>query len=173
MSFRKRNEKEHKRWKDRYICSHSKTVATPKEFGMSEEKFQKVGTLKPSLRNLNLIVKVVNIGEPRQVYSKKTQSEHKIAEALVGDETGAILLSLWDDQIGNLNPNEVIQMKNCYTSLFRGSLRLNIGRYGTTEKMEQEIEKVNTENNLSEKRYQMPTWRTPSKQPYRRRRRRY
>jgi len=31
-------------------------------------------------------------------------------------------------------------------------MRLNIGRYGQTEKIEEDIPEVNTENNLSEKR---------------------
>jgi len=38
-------------------------------------------------------------------------------------------------------------------NLFRGSLRLNIGRYGSAEKVEQEIDEINTENNLSMKQY--------------------
>lgn len=140
---------------------------------MSEEAYQKVENLKPSLRNLNLIVKVVNLGEPRQVYSKKTGSEHQVAEALVGDETGSILLSLWDDQIGNFSSDDVFEIKNGYTSLFRGSLRLNIGRYGTAEKVDKEVGEVNTENNLSEKQYQTQPWRSPSKKPFHRRRRKY
>lgn len=140
---------------------------------MSEEAYQKVDKLKPSLRNLNLIVKVANLGEPRQVYSKKTGSEHQVAEALVGDENGSILLSLWNDQIGKFSADDVIEIKNGYTSLFRGSLRLNIGRYGTAEKVDKEIGEVNTENNLSEKQYQRQPWRSPSKKPFHRRRRKY
>ena len=87
----------------------------------------KVDALKPGLRNVNVTVKVVNIGEPRSVTSRRDYSVHRVAEALVGDETGCVLLTLWDDQVSGFNNGDVIQVKNGYTSLFSGFLRLNIG----------------------------------------------
>lgn len=136
-----------------------------------ETEFVKVGTLKPSLRGVNVTVKVEGIGEPRQVTSRKTHSVHSVAEALVGDKTGCIVLNLWDDQITAFNKGDVIEIKNGYTSLFRGFVRLNIGRYGTAEKVDKKIEEVNTENNLSKKIHKSYIYR-PSKKPFRRRRRR-
>ncbi len=140
---------------------------------MSEETYVKVDDLKPNLRRLNIIVRVVNLGEPRQIRSRRTGSEHRVAEALVGDETGSVLLSLWDDQINRFRSEDVMEIKNGYTSLLRGSLRLNIGRHGTAEKVDEEIEQVNTQNNLSLKKHIRQPWRTPSKKPFHRRRRRY
>ncbi|MFQ6081497.1 MAG: single-stranded DNA-binding protein, partial [Candidatus Bathyarchaeia archaeon] len=80
-------------------------------------------------------------------------STHQVAEALVGDETGCILLNLWDEDIGRFEVGDVIQIRNGYVRLFRGSMRLNIGRYGEAERLEEEMAEVNTENNLSERRY--------------------
>ena len=139
---------------------------------MSEEEieFVKVDSLKPRLRNVNVTVKVVNIGEPRSVTSRRDGSVHRVAEALVGDETGCVLLTLWDDQISAFNNGDVIEVKNGYTSLFRGFLRLNIERRGATEKVNREIEEVNTENNLSEKIHESFRYR-PARRPFRRRRR--
>ncbi|MDH5770869.1 MAG: hypothetical protein OEZ25_06250 [Candidatus Bathyarchaeota archaeon] len=114
----------------------------------------KVGDIKPGLRRVNLIVKIVNVGEPRTVTFRKDLSEHQVADALVGDETGSVLLTLWDDNIEKFSPGEVFEIKNGYTSLFRGSLRLNIGFYGSAESVEEAIEEVNEENNLSEKSYE-------------------
>ncbi len=130
---------------------------------MSEEEveFVKVDTLKPSLRNVNVTVKVVNIGEPRSVTSRRDISVHRVAEALAGDETGCVLLTLWDDQISAFNNGDVIEVKNGYTSLFRGFLRLNIGRQGTAEKVDREIGEVNTENNLSKERHESFQYRPP------------
>jgi len=138
---------------------------------MSEEEieFVKVDALKPGLRNVNVTVKVVNIGEPRSVTSRRDASVHRVAEALVGDETGCILLTLWDDQISAFNNGDVIEVKNGYTSLFRGFLRMNIGRQGIVEKVDREIVEVNTENNLSDQRHERA--RRPSRTPFRRRRR--
>jgi len=138
---------------------------------MSKEEIEivKVEALKPGLRNVNVTVKVVDIGEPRSVTSRKDASVHRVAEALVGDETGCVLLTLWDDQINAFNNGDVVEVKSGYTSLFRSFLRLNIGRYGTAEKVDRDIGEVNTENNLSEKRHERA--RRPARTSFRRRRR--
>ena len=133
----------------------------------------KVDGLKPSLRNVNVIIKVVDIGQPRGVVVRRDGSEHRVAEALVGDETGTVLLNLWDAQIDSFGLNDVFEIKNGYTTLFRGSLRLNIGRRGTAEKVDTQIEEVNKENNVSEKRYEQARWYRSTKLPFKRRRRRY
>jgi replication factor A1 len=65
-----------------------------------EVDFIKVDLLSFGLKNVNVVVKVIGIGEPRSVTSRKDYSVvHRVAEALVGDETGCVLLNLWDDQI--------------------------------------------------------------------------
>jgi len=140
---------------------------------MSEKEieFVKVDALKPSLRKVNVAVRVVDIGEPRSITSRRNYSVHRVAEALVGDETGCVLLNLWDDQISVFNKGDVIEIKNGYTSLFRGFLRMNIGRRGIVEKVDKEIGEVNTENNLSKEMHESFLYR-PSRIPFRRRRRR-
>jgi len=140
---------------------------------MSEEEddFVNVDALKPSLRKVNVTVKVVDIGEPLSITSRKDYTVHRVAEALVGDETGCVLLNLWDDQINAFNKGDVIEIKNGYTSLFRGFLRLNIGRRGTAEKVNGRIEEVNMENELSKEMHDSFLYR-PSRIPFRRRRRR-
>jgi replication factor A1 len=143
-------------------------------FRVSEtsEEYIKVASLKSGFRNVNLIVKVVDVRESRVTFSRRDRSEHRISEALVGDETGVVLLTLWDDQIDIFFPDNVFEIKNSFTSLFKGSLRLNIGRTGRIKKFEKEIE-VNTENNLSEVRHQETYWQKPEGRGFRRRRRRF
>jgi len=113
----------------------------------------KVGELRTYSRRVNLVVKIVEKGEEREVFSRSDGRSHRVAEALIGDKTASVLLTLWDDNIDRFEVSDVIQISNGYANLFRGSLRLNIGRYGTAEKVDQEVEEVNTENNLSTKQY--------------------
>ncbi|MFW9886313.1 MAG: hypothetical protein ACFFEX_18145, partial [Candidatus Thorarchaeota archaeon] len=40
-------------------------------------------------------------------------------------------------------------LKNGYTGLFKGNLRLNIGKYGELSDAEEAIEEVNTDNDMS------------------------
>ena len=124
------------------------------------EEFVKVEDLKTYTRRANLRVKVISKGEPKGVVSRRDGSTHQVAEALVGDETGCILLNLWDEDIGRFEVGDVIQIRNGYVRLFRGSMRLNIGKYGEAEKLEEEMAEVNTENNLSERQFP-GRWRQP------------
>ena len=136
-------------------------------------EYVKVDTLKPRARNVNVIVKVVSKSQVRNVTSRRDFTVHRVAEALVGDETGCVVLTLWDDKIDDFSPDDVFEIRNGYTPLFRGSLRLNIGRYGEAEKVDREVGEVNTENNLSEKIYEEPFRYRPRRPFSRRRRTRY
>ena len=126
----------------------------------------KVESLDPESRQVNVTVKVVTKGEARETVSRRDGSTHKVVDALVGDETGAVYLTLWDDNIEKVNEGDTINVKNGYVTLFRGSMRLNIGRYGSLETGAPPIENVNTDNNLSNKEYPMPERRRyPSFRP--------
>lgn len=115
---------------------------------------EKVGNLNPGSRSLNMTVKVVSKNPVREVVSRRDGSSHRVTEALVGDETGSILLTLWDDTIESVTEDDVVDVNNGYVRLFRGSMRLNIGRFGSLEASEEDIENVNTENNMSDRQYE-------------------
>lgn len=117
------------------------------------EEFIKVKDLKTYTRRANLRVRIVSKGEPKNVISRRDGSTYKVAEALVGDETGCILLNLWDEDIGRFEAGDVIHIRNGYVRLFRGSMRLNIGKYGEANKVEEDMAKVNTEKNLSQNQF--------------------
>ena len=110
----------------------------------------KVGELNPSSRAVNVLAKVVSKSEVRNITAGRDGEPHKVSDALVGDQTGCIYLTLWDDNIEKVNVGDTVNVKNGYINLFRGNMRLNIGRYGTLEISEQAIAgEVNTENNVS------------------------
>ena len=114
----------------------------------------KIEKLTPSSREVNTVVKVVSKSEVRNV-TGRDYSVHRVADALVGDETGCVYLTLWDDNIDRVKEEGTLQVTNGYVNLFRGNMRLNTGRYGSFEVLEESpIAEVNTENNLSEKRYE-------------------
>ena len=122
----------------------------------SEEEIVKVETLTPQSRGVNTIVKVVSKGEVRSV-TGRDYSVRRVADALVGDETGCLYMTLWDDKIDAINEEATLSITNGYINLFRGNMRLNIGKYGSYELVEESpIEEVNTENNLSDKKYEQP-----------------
>jgi len=115
----------------------------------------KIERLTPDSREVNVIVKVISKSQVRDTTSGRDFSTHIVADALVGDETGCVYLTLWDDKIGKIDEGNTISIKNGYVKLLRGSMRLNIGRYGNIELLhDSPITEVNTKNNLSDKLYE-------------------
>ncbi len=111
----------------------------------------KVSELGPYSKQVNTTVKVVQKGEARETVSRQDGTTHRVLDALVGDETGTIYMTLWDDNIDKVNESDSVNVKNGYVRPFKGSMRLNIGRYGTLEPAETPLGDVNTQNNLSDK----------------------
>ncbi len=127
---------------------------------MSEEERQpsgapapivKVSDLQPYSKQVNTTVKIVQKGEARETVSRQDGTTHRVLDALVGDETGAIYMTLWDENIDKVNEGDSVMVKNGYVRPFKGSMRLNIGRYGSLEPAEAALGDVNTQNNLSDK----------------------
>ena len=115
----------------------------------------KVSELTPASRAVNVIAKVVSKSEVRNIAAGRDGAPHRVCDALVGDETGCVYLTLWDDNIEKVNEGDTIKIGNGYVTLFRGNMRLNVGRYGTLEVAEEALAgEVNTENNLSSKVYE-------------------
>jgi replication factor A1 len=110
----------------------------------------KVGDLNSYSRRVYTVVKVMSVTEAREVTSRRDMSTHRVAEALVGDETGSVYLTLWDDVLDAVEEGQVLNIKDAYINLFRGSMRLNLGRYGSYEVLDEApFEEVNLDNNLS------------------------
>jgi replication factor A1 len=115
----------------------------------------KVGELTPQSRAVNVTAKVVSKSEVRDIPMGRDGSAHKVCDALVGDETGSVYLTLWDDNIEKVNEDDTIRIENGYVTLFKGNMRLNIGKYGKMEQASEPFEgEVNTENNVSSKTYE-------------------
>ncbi|MCS7136334.1 MAG: hypothetical protein RMJ14_03460 [Nitrososphaerota archaeon] len=111
----------------------------------------KIGNLNPWSRSVNLLAKVVKKGEEKFVSSKFDQREHRLSETLIADETGAITLVLWDDNVDKVSEGDVVMISNAFVKPFKGFMQLNLGRYGSIKTVNEEILNVNTENNLSTK----------------------
>jgi replication factor A1 len=123
-------------------------------FSAQQPERVKVSNLTPQSRRVSLTAKVVSTNPLREVVSRRDGTSHKVGEYLIGDETGTVLLTLWDADIEKVKDGDTVEIGNAYVTLFRGQMRLNIGKFGTLEISKTSIETVNTENNLSEKTYE-------------------
>jgi replication factor A1 len=114
----------------------------------------KIKDLTPSSKRVDVLAKCLEVSDPKEIPGRFGGSR-KVAEATIADETAAIVLSLWDDQIGSVSKEDVLQIKNGYVSLVRGHMRLNVGKYGTLDKGDG-VETVSIELNVSDKEYEQP-----------------
>ncbi len=120
---------------------------------MTDKPLTKVKDLTPSSKQVNVHAKVVNVGEAKEVMGKYGDPR-KVAEAVVGDDTAVVTLSLWNEQIGSIAKDDVVLIDNGYVSLVRGHIRLNVGRYGSMTKSPDPIDQVNTSLDMSSQEFQ-------------------
>lgn len=115
-----------------------------------------VAELAPSMKNLTVTFKVLEKNEAREVTSRRDGQTHRVADAVVGDSTGTVVMPLWNESIESVEVDKTYKLENGYTGLFQSHLRLNIGRYGVITESEEEIAEVNMENDLSEAEHERP-----------------
>lgn len=115
------------------------------------EQLVKVKDLNTDSKHVNLLAKVLSLSEVKEVTSRYSGTTNKVAEAKIGDETGTILLTLWNENIDLVKPDDVIMIKNGYVTVFRRTMRLNVGKYGSIEKSDVQLGNVDTSNDMSEK----------------------
>jgi replication factor A1 len=124
--------------------------ATPEE---GQSVAAKIKDLTPQSKRVDVLAKCLEVSEPKDIPGKFGNTR-KVAEATVADETAAIVLSLWDTQIGSIVKDDVLDIKNGYVSLVRGHMRLNVGKYGQLAKSEKSLDSTSTALNMSDKEYE-------------------
>jgi replication factor A1 len=91
----------------------------------------KIKELHDGMKRVSIEATVTEKSDAREVLSRFKDETHRVATAMIADETGTIKLTLWNDQINQVNVNDKIKVENGYVTSFRGEIQLNVGRYGT------------------------------------------
>lgn len=92
--------------------------------------------LEDRVKGVNIRLRVLKKEKPRTVKTKDG-FDHEVVDVLVGDITGTVIMTLWDDLINKVQQGELIDVQKGYVTRFKGRLRLNIGKYGLIEKIEE------------------------------------
>ncbi|KAJ4729757.1 Nucleic acid-binding, OB-fold containing protein [Melia azedarach] len=126
--------------------------------------FVKVEQLKPGTSGHTLTVKVVSskpvqVNKPRTGRSLTTLAQPtrppRIAECLVGDETGTIYFTARNDQVDIMTPGTTVNLRNAKIDMFKGSMRLAVDKWGRIEVTEPTDFVVKENNNLSLVEYEL------------------
>jgi len=86
--------------------------------------------LRDGMKRIEVEGKIVEKSNPRQVQSRYKDETYNVADAVVADDTGSIKLTLWNEQIDQININDNIKIENGYITAFKGEIQLNVGKYG-------------------------------------------
>ncbi|CAL0311904.1 unnamed protein product [Lupinus luteus] len=125
--------------------------------GLRKPVFTKVDQLRPGTSGHTLTVKVVNAkivlqrGRPDGPQSRQM----RLAECLVGDETGIIIFTARNDQVDLVKDGATVILRNAKIDMFKGSMRLAVDKWGRVEVAEPASFTVKEDNNLSLIEYEL------------------
>lgn len=104
---------------------------------MMESSKVNVIDLKPGMENVHVVVRVLKAGGPKVIRTKA--GERTISEALVGDSTGRVKLTLWGNTAGSVNEGDAIEIVGGWTSVFKNEIQLNVGSRGKVSKVDSSL----------------------------------
>jgi replication factor A1 len=91
----------------------------------------KINELRDGMRKVDIEGNVIEKSDAREVRSRWTNETYQVADATLEDETGTISLTLWNEQVTQVNVGDRVKIENGYIKSFRDVLQLNSGKYGT------------------------------------------
>jgi replication factor A1 len=109
-----------------------------------EEQFTPVADIKADMNNINISGRVLDISEIR-TFEKKDGSAGRVGNLLLGDSTGKIRLTLWDEKTDFLDEvdfDATVEVFQAYSkeNAFSQQVELNLGSRGIIQKTEKKVE---------------------------------
>jgi replication factor A1 len=98
----------------------------------------KIENLNSGMKKINVIAQVLETAEPSKVHTQ-FRDNALVSNAVIGDETGKILLCLWDQQVNLVHQGECIEVKNAHVASFKGEKQLRLGKNGSVTVLEKPL----------------------------------
>ncbi|SEH13267.1 replication factor A1 [Natronorubrum sediminis] len=103
-----------------------------------------VEALSLGLSNVNLVGVVLDTGSVR-TFDRDDGSEGKVSNLVLGDSTGRVRVTLWDEQAETateIDPSTTVEVVDGYVKDRDGNLELHVGNRGAVEEIDEEVEYV-------------------------------
>jgi replication factor A1 len=81
--------------------------------------------------SVDIVIEVVEKGEVREF--QKFGKTGRVCNAKIKDETGEMNLTLWNEQIDQVNVGDKVHIINGYVNEFQGEKQLTTGKFGKLE----------------------------------------
>ncbi|MFX0183258.1 MAG: single-stranded DNA-binding protein [Candidatus Hodarchaeota archaeon] len=109
----------------------------------------KIEDVQPLEKNLDVVFQVVEKKEGHEIYKRHSGETHRVCDFVVADDTGKIILTLWNEDIDSPEVDKSYKLENGFANIYRNSLRLTKGRHGSLIKNETEFAELNLKNDRS------------------------
>jgi len=100
----------------------------------------RIDDLRPGMKKVNVMAQVYETSQPSKVHTQFRDSA-LVSNARIGDETGKILLCLWDEQVNSVSVGDCVEVKNAHVAMFKGERQLRLGKNGTIKVLESTLQK--------------------------------
>jgi replication factor A1 len=94
---------------------------------------RKVSQLREGEDDITVRVRVLEVGETKTVQTRR--GPRTLSEAVVGDDTGRVRLTLWGKHAGSLQEGEAVEIRGAWTTSYRGEVQLNVGYRGEIDRI--------------------------------------
>ncbi len=91
----------------------------------------KISELQPKMGNADVEAEVIEKTDARE-FSKFGRTG-RVANAIIQDSSGKVKLTLWNEQVDQVDVGDKVIIKNGYVSEWQGEIQLSTGRMGTLE----------------------------------------
>ncbi|ACM55717.1 single-stranded DNA binding protein [Halorubrum lacusprofundi] len=112
----------------------------------------RVEDLSLGASDVDLVGQVLDTDSIR-TFDRDDGSEGRVANLTVGDETGRVRVTLWDDKadlVEEFEAGEVVEVGDGYVRERDGDLELHVGDRGTVERVDEDVEYVPETTDIAE-----------------------
>lgn len=88
----------------------------------------KISELKPGTGNVDLEAEIALISEPREI--NKYGRTLRVADVTLRDDTGTIVLALWNENIDKVSEGAKVKIENGYVNTWQDKIQLTLGKFG-------------------------------------------
>ncbi|TXT55627.1 MAG: hypothetical protein BAJATHORv1_30006 [Candidatus Thorarchaeota archaeon] len=112
-------------------------------------EFTFIRELRRESKDVRVRFTVLEISEPREVFSRRSNRIYLVANALLADETAKVTLQLWNSDIDKIEVGETYVLENAYISVYNECMYLNRGYTGGIIQSHESIEVPSDLKNMS------------------------
>ena len=101
--------------------------------------------LSMGLSDVTVVGKLLDVDDDYRTFDRDDGSEGRVGNVAIGDETGRIRVTLWDDAtelLDELEAGEVVEVVEGSVRDNDGDLELHVGSRGTIEEVDEDVEYV-------------------------------